>query len=246
MTGPVRRISLWSGPRNISTAVMYAFRERPDTRVVDEPLYAHYLAHSRASHPGIDAVLGAQDADPSRVIEQVFFGPVDRPLLFMKNMAHHLEGIDDWEFLDGLENVILTRHPREMLPSLTIQVPDAALSETGYPMQVRLLEHLEARGRRPLVVEAMRLLLAPGPVLRDLCDGLGIPWSPEMLQWEAGPKPEDGVWAPHWYHQVHRSTGFAPYRPKTEPFPALLVPLLEQCLPLYERLGEHAIAAPDA
>jgi len=246
VTHRVRRISLWSGPRNVSTAVMYAFRERPDTRVVDEPLYAHYLTHSRVAHPGADAVLAAQDADASRVIEQVLLGPVDRPLLFMKNMAHHLEAIGDWAFLDGLENVILTRHPRDMLPSLIIQVPEVAVAGTGYPMQVRLFEHLEGRGRRPLVLEARRLLGDPAAVLRSLCAGLGIPWDPGMLHWEPGPKPEDGVWAPHWYHNVHRSTGFAPYRAKTEPFPTLLAPLLEQCLPLYERLARHAIGAPGA
>ena len=243
MPAPLR-ISLWSGPRNVSTAVMYAFRERPDTRVVDEPLYAHYLAESGAAHPGVAEVLAAQDADARRVIDRVILGPAGRPILFFKNMAHHLQGIDDWGFLDQIQNVLLTRHPREMLPSLDLQVPGPALAATGYPMQVKLFEHLEARGRRPFVLEAMHLLLDPAGVLHTLCDGLGISWEPGMLEWEQGPKPEDGVWARHWYHNVHDSAGFAPYRPKTDPFPERLVPLLEECLPLYERLAGHAIGVP--
>jgi hypothetical protein len=238
---PERRISLWSGPRNVSTALMYAFRERPDTRVVDEPLYAHYLRESRADHPGVPEVLAAQDEDARRVISRVILGPCDRPVLFFKNMAHHLEGITDWTFLDELDNVLLTRHPREMLPSLALRLHTPVLRDTAYTMQVLLLDHLEARSRPPLVVEAMHLLLDPEAVLRALCHRLALPWDREMLEWEEGPKPEDGVWAPHWYQNVHASTGFLPYRPKTDPFPEHLVPLLGECLPLYERLAEHAI-----
>lgn len=223
--------------------MMYAFRERPDTRVVDEPLYAHYLLETGAEHPGIPEVLAAQDEDARRVISRVILGPCDRPILFFKNMAHHLEGITDWEFLAQLDNVILTRHPREMLPSLGLRLQDPVLRDTGYPMQVLLFDHLEALGRPPAVLEAMHLLLEPEAVLHSLCHRLEIPWDPGMLEWEEGPKPEDGVWAPHWYQNVHATTGFLPYRPKTDPFPARLVPLLEECLPLYERLAAHAISA---
>ncbi len=237
-----RRISVWSGPRNISTALMYSFRQRPDTTVVDEPLYGHYLATTGLRHPGYEAVLENMEHDAERVLADVFYGPCPTPVLFMKNMAHHLVGLD-LGGVAGVTNVLLTRDPREMLVSLTREIPDADLDATGLPAQVRLLEHLEARGETPAVLEARIVLEDPRGVLRALCHRLGLAWHEAMLHWSAGPKPEDGVWAPYWYDSVHGSTGFAPYRPKTEPFPEHLEPLLAACVPLYERLIAHALRA---
>jgi len=239
------RICLWSGPRNVSTAVMYAFRQRPDTSVVDEPLYAHYLAASGVQHPAFQDVICAQDSDGTHVVETVVFGPSPTPVMFFKHMAHHLVDLD-LEFIDRVENVLLTRDPVEMLPSLAQQVPNPTLEGTSLPMQVRLLDRIIASGRDPIVLDSRLLLLDPEGVLRQMCQRLGLEFEPDMLSWPPGPKPEDGVWAPHWYHNVHRSTGFEPYRQKGDPVPPHLIGLLAECRPLYERLAAHAIAGATA
>ncbi len=236
------RICLWSGPRNVSTAVMYSFAQRPDTRVVDEPLYAHYLRVSGAEHPGRGEVLAAQEADGEAVVRRVILGPCDRPVLFMKQMAHHLVDLDRG-FLARTANVLLVRDPAEMLRSLVHQIPDPTLRDTGLAVQSELLARLRAEGQDPPVLDSRELLLDPPGVLHELCGRLGIPFDEAMLSWPAGPRPEDGVWAPHWYHNLHRSTGFAPYRAKTGPFPAELEPLLTECRPHYETLYENALRA---
>lgn len=236
----VTRISLWSGPRNVSTALMYSFRQRSDTTVVDEPLYAHYLTRTGAVHPGREDVLAAQDHDGERVVRDVILGPVPTPVLFLKNMAHHLGGLD-WSFLAEVHNVILTRDPADMLPSLVEQIPEPELEGTGLPMQVRLLDAILDEGDDPLVLDARLLLADPAGVLSQLCERVGIPFEDEMLSWPPGPVPEDGVWAEHWYDSVHRSTGFSAYRPKSEPVPERLDGLLTQAVPLYERLAAYAL-----
>jgi hypothetical protein len=236
------KLSVWSGPRNVSTALMYAFRQRPDTLVVDEPLYGHYLEVTRADHPGEDEVLAAMDTDGERVVREVLLGPCERPVHFFKNMAHHLEGLDRG-FLGGLTNVLLTRDPAEMLPSLARQLPNPTLRDTGLLYQTEILDHLLGEGLEPVVLDAKQLLLNPPGVLRGACDRLGIPFHESMLRWPAGPKPEDGVWAKHWYANVHASTGFSSYKPRTGDFPERLRPLLEESAPLYERLKRYAIQA---
>ena len=237
------RLSMWSGPRNVSTALMYAFRQRADTEVVDEPLYGHYLQTSGAAHPEREEILAATDTDGARVVREVLLAPrTSKPVRFFKNMAHHLRGLDRG-FLDQITNVLLTRDPREMLPSLARQLPHPTLADTGFEEQVELLEHEQRAGCRPLVLDARELLLDPEGVLREACRRLGLAFDPAMLRWPAGPKPEDGVWAPYWYAGVHASNGFAPYRPKAEPFPERLRPLLDVCRPYYERLHAHAIRA---
>ena len=234
-------ICLWSGPRNVSTALMYSFAERDDIRVIDEPLYGHYLRVSGADHPGDQEVMDAMNCDGDAVMAELLAEPRDGPRLFMKHMAHHLVDIDR-SFLAQTVNLILIRDPREMLPSLTIQVPQAGLADTGLKTQWELFAQLTDLGQTPAVIDSRELLLEPRKVLTDLCEVLGLPFSEDMLSWEAGPRPEDGVWAPHWYHAVHQSTGFAPYTAKTE-FPERLDALLAECEPWYERLYARAIRA---
>jgi hypothetical protein len=229
------RLSVWSGPRNVSTALMYSFRQRSDTVVVDEPLYGHYLKSTGAEHPGAREVLDAMDNNGERVVREVILGPCGRPIHFFKNMAHHLPGLDP-DFLDSITNVLLIRDPTEMLPSLARQLSTPTLRDTGLREQIVILDSILARGEKPIVLDARELLLDPPGVLWRACAGLGIPFDDAMLSWPAGPKPEDGVWARHWYHNVHASTGFAPYSPPEDQFPASLEPLLEECLPLYRRL----------
>ena len=221
---------------------MYSFRQRPDTRVVDEPLYGHYLTATDADHPGASEVVAAMDCDGERVVRKVILGPCETPVLFFKNMAHHLAGLDG-TFLPEIINVLLTRDPREMLPSLAEQLPSPSLRDTGLREQVEILEAALRGGKPPIVLDARELLLDPAGVLEQTCKRLSIPFDEAMLRWPDGPKPEDGVWAKHWYRNVHASTGFDEYRPKPGPFPEELKPLLRECSPLYEELRRHATTA---
>jgi len=239
---PKLRINVWSGPRNVSTALMYSFAQRSDTRVVDEPLYAHYLRVSGAPHPGRGAVLAAQEQDGEKVVRDVILGPCDRPVVFFKQMAHHLVELDR-AFLAYTANVILTRDPNEMLPSLRENIARPTIRDTGYAMQTELFGELRALGQDPPVLDAREILTGPRKVLGELCRRLGLPFEDAMLSWKPGARPEDGVWAPHWYASVHRSSGYGPYRKKNAPFPADLEPLLAECRPHYEALARVAIRA---
>jgi hypothetical protein len=234
-----RSFSLWSGPRNVSTALMYSFAQRGDLTVVDEPLYAHFLQLSGRQDPGREDVLRAMPTDGNAVMRELCEQTGQR--FFLKQMAHHLVGIDR-HWLERLHNLFLIRDPRDMLPSLTVQIPDATLQDTGLKVQSELYDALRRIGQDPVVIDARELLLDPRGVLQSVCSRLDIPFDEAMLSWPAGPRPEDGVWAPHWYDAVHKSTGFAPYRAKTR-FPERLKPLLEDCLPWYDKLCAVAVRA---
>ncbi len=238
-----RRISMWSGPRNISTAIMYSFRQRTDTTVVDEPLYGHYLRTTGVRHPGDAEVIAHMNCDAKRVIQDTLLATGPTAIRFYKNMAHHLTGLE-LGFLSKLENILLIRDPREMLPSLAQQIPEPSLRDTGLGEQVTILEKLLEQEQEPIVLDARELLLNPRGVLSVLCQKLRLSFEEQMLAWEAGPKAEDGVWARYWYQNVHQSTGFEAYQAKTTPFPETLSPLLQDCQPLYDQLYTHAIRVP--
>jgi hypothetical protein len=234
------RISVWSGPRNVSTALMYSFAQRRDTRVFDEPLYGHYLRTTGASHPGREEVMAAMECDSERVLAETILGDFDEPVIFFKNMAHHLVDLN-WAFLAELTNVLLIRDPREMLPSLVNQLPQPILRDTGLDLQVKMLEFVKRRGQEVPVLDAKFLLLNPAGVLRNLCEQIGIEFQEAMLSWPAGPRREDGIWAKYWYQNLHQSTGFNRYHAKAEPFPPQLGRLLDECLPLYEDLLRNVV-----
>ena len=222
---------------------MYSFAQHDDIRVVDEPLYAHYLQKSGADHPGRDEVLAAMNCDGDAVMRELIAEQSQHPSqrLFIKHMAHHLLEID-LGFLRETCNIFLIRDPREMLPSLTIQLPQARLADTGLQRQWDLYTDLQASGQHPAILDSRQLLLDPAGVLSALCEHIGLEFSPAMLHWSAGPRAEDGIWAPHWYHAVHQSTGFESYEAKTD-FPKHLEELLAECSPWYERLFAQAIRA---
>lgn len=238
----VRRIALWSGPRNLSTALMRSFSSRPDCVVSDEPFYASYLIHCPLDHPGREEVIASQSTDWRAVAQQLTLGPppLDRPVWYQKHMAHHMrpEMLGDW--LDHLDHALLIRHPGFVIQSYHRVVGDMGLAETGLPWQWRLFEHLrQTRGITPIVIDASQLRRDPEQTLRDLCAALGLAWEPAMLHWPAGPHPQDGVWGKHWYANTWKSTGFEP-PPATEPDPPRLpVPYFDEALELYHRLKEQ-------
>lgn len=219
---------------------MYSWRQRADTTVYDEPLYAHYLTIDDRSHPGVPVILASQQQDANDVIRDVILGPCPTPVLYIKQMAHHLNGVDRTH-LAHTENILLVRHPRDMLASLSVQLPQCELADTGLVESVELLEAILAAGGNPVVIETQALLKDPAGVLSAVCDRIGLAFDPAVLSWPAGPKPEDGAWAPHWYDNVHQSTAFAPYTASDRSVPDQTVSVLEQALPLYERLAAYAL-----
>ena len=236
------RLCLWSGPRNVSTALLYSFNQRADTRAVDEPLYGHYLRVSRASHPAANDVMARMDCDGERVVREIVLGTCDRPLSFQKHMAHHLVELDR-AFLSQTTNVLLIRDPAEVVVTLAKQIPDPTIRDVGIAVQSELLAQLRAIGQEPAVLDARELLLDPEGVLRQLCDRVSIPWDSAMLSWPSGPKACDGVWAPYWYESVHRTTGFEAWQPREPATAPHLELLVEECRPHYEQLRPLAIRA---
>lgn len=244
MMKAIKRINAWSSPRNVSTAFMYAFAQRQDTVVVDEPLYAHYLSKtdSEAAHPGRDQILASQSRDGQRVVREVLFGPYHRPVVLFKQMAHHLIHLDE-SFLSNMDNILLIRDPRAIIASYSQVISNPVMADVGIEKLYGLFHQLREQGRLAAVIDAKELLLNPASVLNQLCHCLGLPFDERMLHWLPGPRPEDGVWAPYWYATVHRSTGFQPYQPRHYELPENLKTLAEQCRPYYEELYEASLKA---
>lgn len=232
-----KRICVWSGPRNISTALMYSFAQRADTTVLDEPLYAHYLTRTdaREYHPGAEEVIADQENDGQKVIEEIVFGEYDTPVVFFKHMTHHLVDLD-WSFMKDTINVILTRDPKDMLRSIVHQIPNPVMRDVGYAQHLELMEYLKGIGQSPIVIDSKEVLMEPEKKLTEICEFLGLSFDEKMLSWKPGARPEDGIWAKYWYHNVHKSTSFQPYKPKPDPFPKKLKELLTECEECYEKL----------
>jgi hypothetical protein len=234
------RINVWSSPRNLSTALMYSFRQRADTTVVDEPLYAHWLRETGSEHPGRDEVLASQASDGDRVVRDVILGEYDTPVVFFKQMAKHLGRLDR-DFLTECRNVLLTRDPHDMITSFQRRVPEVGLDETGFVELAELLDQTLANCEVPIVIDASVLLRDPPSVLAELCSRLGLGPDPAMLGWPTGPKPEDGVWAPYWYDAVWASTGWEPYRPKSDELLPANRATYDAALAYYERLQPYVL-----
>lgn len=233
--GRALRIAMWSGPRNVSTALMRSFGNRSDTTVCDEPLYAHYLKVTGLPHPGAAEVIERHDSDWRRVATWLT-GPVPegKRVFYQKHMGHHLLPEIERGWLWELGHCFLIREPREMLVSLDAKLPDPRLEDTGLPQQVELFEEVRRRtGRTPPVVDARDLLADPRAMLALLCERLGLGFEGSMLRWPPGPRATDGVWAKHWYESVERSNGFAPPRSKAGTVPDRLRPLLARCAEPY-------------
>jgi hypothetical protein len=235
---------MWSGPRNISTAMMRSWGSRADTAVCDEPLYAHYLGATRVDHPGREEVIAAHEGDWRKVVAWLT-GPVPggKAVWYQKHMAHHLLPGIERAWLSSLVNCFLIRDPAEMLTSLAKVTPKPRLEDTGLPQQVELFDAERQRtGRTPAVVDARDVLTDPRGTLAALCGAVSVAFDDAMLCWAPGRRDTDGAWAGHWYGAVEKSTGFEPYRPRTEALPAGLRPVLDRCEPLYRRLHGHRLS----
>ena len=241
------RIAMWSGPRNISTAMMRAWENRDDTAVCDEPFYAYYLDNVDTRHPLHEQVIAAGETDWKRVVDSMTAAPPGgKAIFYQKQMTHHFLPEIDRSWLARVTNCFLIRHPRDVLLSYIKRRDTATSEDIGFPQQLEIFDYVaEATGTAPVVIESTDVLKNPRGMLTALCQRLGVDFTERMLQWPQGPRESDGVWAPHWYASVYDSTGFAPYRPRSGSLPPELEPVLDVCLPIYERLYSYRLA-PDA
>jgi hypothetical protein len=226
------RLAVWSGPRNISTALMRAWENRPDTRVVDEPLYGFYLDRTGSDHPGRDEVIAVMGRDWEPVVAELT-APCEG-VYYQKHMTHHLlpELPRDW--IGQLTNVLLIRDPAEVVASYTRERATVVAEDIGLVQQSELYDQL---GRIP-VIDSADFLGAPESYLRYLCDYAGVDFTDAMLHWPAGPRDSDGVWAKYWYDAVIASTGFAPYRPRAVSLSGAALEAAERSRPYYQRLHD--------
>jgi Sulfotransferase domain len=231
---------MWSGPRTVSTALMRAWENRPDTVVTDEPLYAFYLTATGLDHPGRDEVIASQPRDWRVVLRELTAGPLPPgvTVYYQKHMTHHLLPSVDRSALAGLRHAFLIRDPRSLLASYARVRSAPTLADLGLRQQAEIFEEFGGP-----VLGSADLLAAPEPALRALCAALGVPFSAAMLSWPPGPRASDGVWAPYWYDSVRRSTGFVPVTgPVTPPdLDPALEPLLDECMPYYEKLRKNIL-----
>jgi hypothetical protein len=252
------RIVMWSGPRNISTAVMRAWGNRTDTVVIDEPFYAYYLRATGKKHPGADEIIAKGETDWRKVVAQLT-GPIlgGKKVFFQKQMTHHLLPEVDRQWLIDLTNCFLIRDPREVILSYIKKNPDPALEDLGFVQQAEIFDFVvgtsrcdvrrhSGSGRRstaplPVVIDAKDILQSPERMLRLLCDAVRVEFDQAMLSWPPGLRGTDGIWAKYWYDEVARSTSFQPCRPKNEPLPDRLREIYEQCRECYERLYEYRL-----
>lgn len=239
MTPDPKRIAMWSGPRNLSTAMMYSFAARGDCQVWDEPLYAAYLKTTGLNHPMQDEVIAAGLADPADVA-QGCLAPLkaEQSLFYQKHMTLHMVPEFDRTFMRGLTNVFLIRHPARVVASYSKKRENPTLADIGFVQQAELFDEVANwLGHAPLVVAAEDIRATPRETLTRLCAALGIPFKDSMLRWAPGPKPYDGIWAPHWYNAVHASTGFDEPEGPLPHLPADAAALVDAALPHYTRLA---------
>jgi len=237
------RIAMWSGPRNLSTAMMRSFGARADTAVWDEPFYAAYLVATGIDHPMREEVIAAHEADARKVaIACAGPAPGGRRVFYQKHMTHHMLDGMDLSWTAHVRNAFLIRDPARVAASYEAKRERATLEDLGVRRQVELFEaEAERLGEAPPVVDAAAITSDPERTLSALCAALGIPFDRAMLSWEAGPRPEDGVWAAHWYGSVVASTGFAPPRDEPPPISDHAKALADAARPYYERLAPFAL-----
>ncbi|WP_397541605.1 sulfotransferase-like domain-containing protein [Roseovarius salis] len=236
------RIAMWSGPRNLSTAMMYAFGARADFAVIDEPFYAAYLVQTGLNHPMREEIIAAQPNDPADVIGGLL-GPVpdDKPHFYQKHMTQHMIAGIPRDWITEVTNVFLIRHPARVAASFSAKYENPTLDDIGFRQQYQLFQKLRAEGQGPVVIDSADIRREPEGLLRMLCAAIGLDWDPAMLSWPAGGHAQDGVWASHWYGAVHRSTGFAPAEGDLPELTAAQARLADAAMPFYEPLYEERL-----
>ena len=237
-SGGVVRIAMWSGPRNISTALMRSFENRPDTAVLDEPFYAAYLEATGLDHPMRDDVIGAGKTDPSRVAATLLNDPPEgASVVYQKHMTHHMLPAFPRDWLLGMINCFLIRRPEDVVASYAAKRDDVTFDDLGFAQQEDIFDAVaQHRGAAPPVIDGRDVLANPERILRALCATCGISFTDRMLHWPKGRRASDGIWAAHWYGEVEKSEGFGPPRPPAGDLPTRLARLADQARPIYERL----------
>lgn len=233
------RIAMWSGPRNISTALMRAWENRADTTVIDEPLYAFYLQATGKKHPVAEEVIATGETDWRKVTARLTSAaPAGRDIVYQKQMTHHLLPEVERSWLSGLTNCFLIRNPAEVIVSYLKKNDDPTAEDLGFPQQMEIFDWVRAHGiATPPVIDARDVLEHPARTLRLLCDAIGVPFDEAMLSWPPGLRATDGIWAKHWYGEVARSTSFQNFRPRTEEVPARLRTIRDRCQECYDQLA---------
>ena len=234
---------MWSGPRNISTAMMRAWSNRPDTAVIDEPFYAYYLESTGKKHPGAAEVIAQGQTDWRKIVDQLTTSaPSGKRIFFQKQMTHHLLPELDREWIADLTNCFLIRDPREVILSYIKKNPEPTLEDLGFVQQCKIFEFVrEKSGSVPPVVDAKDVLENPERTLQSLCDATGVGFDKAMLSWPPGLRETDGIWAKYWYDDVARSTSFQPYKPREGSIPDRLREIHEQCRECYEQLYKYRL-----
>lgn len=236
-----RRIAMWSGPRNLSTALMYAFAARGDCTVWDEPFYAAYLSATGIDHPMRDQILAANEVDPKAVAIRLLEATAT-PLAYHKHMTLHMIPAFDRGFMAQCDNVFLIRHPARVVASYAKKREGPTLMDIGFIQQAELFDQVaQTTGRAPLVIDSADIRANPSESLTKLCNALGIPFTETMLHWPSGPKPYDGIWAPHWYGAVHSSTGFDAAEGALPDLPSEYKALSDKALIYYEKLATFSL-----
>lgn len=235
------KIAMWSGPRNLSTALMYAFAARGDCAVWDEPFYAAYLRETGMDHPMRDQIIEAHEADPAKIAAACIGKiPQEQSLFYQKHMTTHMIATFDRQFMRSLTNVFLIRHPARVVASYAKKREGPSLTDLGFVQQADLFDQVaDWLGETPLVIDSADIREDPRRALIAVCDALHIPFTDKMLKWTAGPKPFDGVWAPHWYGAVHRSTGIDEPEGPLPDLPKAYQSIVDEALPYYEKLAAH-------
>ncbi|TCK99831.1 hypothetical protein BXY66_3535 [Shimia isoporae] len=231
------KIAMWSGPRNLSTAMMYAFGNRSDCAVVDEPFYAAYLNMTGIDHPMKEDILTSQSQDPHDVVRDLS-GPIpdEKKVYYQKHMTQHMvEGVPrDW--MRDLTNVFLIRHPARVIASYAAKRENPTISDIGFEQQSELFDLVSDWGQTPIVVDSHDIRENPREMLKKLCKSIDLPFSEDMLSWPEGGHKADGVWASHWYGAVWKSTGFAGAEGPLPEVPDYLQHVLDAALPHYEKM----------
>ena len=234
-------INLISGPRNLSTALMYSFAQREDTTVLDEPFYGYYLQNASLEneHPAQNEILQMMELKEEKVVEEIN-SLSEKTNVFVKGMAHHYL-TDSPFFILNWNNVILIRHPKKLIASFSKVIHTPTLNDIGIKKASELFLFLKKNGKIPIVIDSDELLKNPETYLKKLCNLLNMPFSEKMLRWKKGSIPEDGIWAKHWYGNVHKSEGFAVQKSSSQQLSEHLEPLLKKALPYYETLKNNIL-----